>query len=287
MSSTGITEFTISYDAPGDLEMHTIDAKDLGTAIIGMHDLISNAANIVSNGSSEADLKVIAPAKEGSLEIVYAIVADPVTTLAVMKNIGIGVAGAIASTATAIGIMDRLKDKKIERVIIDTKTDKARLITADGEIETTGKVAQLVASKDVRQAMHRVFQAPTQGREGAKVKLMAAQGTVELDEDEIKNFVPIKTDVKEKETKTRFQKIVCFTKLNFKSRRGWTIQSKDGLEAGVTIRDDVFLQKVAKSEEAFESGKYYTVEIEKIETVKINETLVKYDIINVINEISP
>ena len=64
------TVFTISYDAKGDLASHTIDARDLGMAIIGMNDLITKAADIVSNGSSEADLKVVAPAKEGSLEIV-------------------------------------------------------------------------------------------------------------------------------------------------------------------------------------------------------------------------
>lgn len=286
MSEVTTTEFKISYDAPGDLSSHKINAKDLGNAIIGMHDLISKAATIVSNGSSEADLKVIAPAKEGSLEIIYAIVADPVTTLAVMKNIGIGVSSAIASTATAIGVMDRLKDTKIDRVVINAKTKKATLFTPDGEIETTSQVAQLVSSKDVRQALHRVIQAPIQGREGAKIKLIADQGIVELDEDEIKNFVPIRTDVMEKETKTRFNKTVRFTKLNFNSRRGWTIESKDGLDVSVTIRDDDFLQKVAKSEEAFEKEKLYRVEIEKTDTLKLNATQTKYDIIRVMGEVS-
>ncbi|POY82023.1 hypothetical protein BKM09_027480 [Pseudomonas amygdali pv. morsprunorum] len=59
------TEFKISYDAPGDLENHQ-NAKDLGNAIIGMHDLITKAASIVSSGASEAELKVLAPAQEGS-----------------------------------------------------------------------------------------------------------------------------------------------------------------------------------------------------------------------------
>lgn len=281
------TEFTISYDAPGDLTNHTIDAKDLGNSIIGMHDLITKSAAIVSNGSSEADLKVIAPAKEGSLEIVYAILADPVTTLAVMKNIGIGVVSAAASAATAIGVMDRLKDRKIERVVIDAKTQKATLYTNDGEIETTGKVAQLVASKEIRQALHKVIQAPLQGREGAKIKFISEQATNELDEDEIKNFNPIKSDVKEKETKTTFQKVVQFTKLNFKSRRGWTIQSEDAFEASVTIQDDAFLQKVAKNEEAFQKDKLYTVEIEKTETINISGTQTKHAIVRVVNEFNP
>lgn len=281
------TEFKISYDAPGDLKDHTIDAKNLGNSIIGMHDLITKAAEIVSNGSSEADLKVVAPAKEGSLEIIFAIVADPVTTLAVMKNIGIGVAAAAASTATAIGVLDRLKDNKIERVIVDAKTQKATLFTKEGEIETTSKVAQLVASKDIRQALHKVIQAPLQGREGAKIKLITDTVTNELDEDEIKNFNPIRSDVTEKEEITKFQKVIFFTKLSFKSGRGWTIQGQDGFEATVNIKDKDFLSKVAKNEEAFQKDKLYTVELEKTETTNISGTHVKYAIVRVINELNP
>ncbi len=281
------TEFKISYDAPGDLKEHAIDAKNLGNSIIGMHDLITKAAEIVSNGSSEADLKVVAPAKEGSLEIIFAILADPITTLAVMKNIGIGVATAAASAATAIGVLDRLKDNKIEKVVIDQRTQKATIFTREGEIETTSKVAQLVASKDVRQALHKVIQAPLQGRQGAKIKLTTGAVTNELDEDEIKNFSPIRSDVKEKEEITKLQKVIFFTKLNFKSGRGWTIQDKDDFEATVYIKDKDFLTKVAKNEEAFKKDKLYTVELEKTETTNVSGTNVKYAILRVINEINP
>lgn len=280
------TEFTISYDATGDLENHKINAKDLGNAIIGMHDLITKAANIVSNGSSEAELKVIAPAKEGSLEIVFAIVADPLTTMTVMKSIGIGVAGAMASAATALGIIDRLKDTKIDRVIIDAKTKEATLITADGPIKTNAHVAQLVSSKEIRQALHKVVQAPLQGRDAATIAFISNETEVILAEPEIKSFTPVRSDVTEKETKETTQKVVHFTKLNFKSRRGWTIQSTDGLEASVTIRDDEFMAKVAANEEAFQKDKLYTVELEKTETINISGTKTKYDIVRVINELN-
>ncbi|MFB8829087.1 hypothetical protein ACE0DR_06180 [Azotobacter sp. CWF10] len=246
------TNFTISYDATGDLQKHTINAKELGNAIIGMNDLITKAAEIVSNGSSEASLKVVAPAKEGSLEIIFAIVADPVTTIAVMKNIGIGVATAATSTATAIGIMSRIKDKKIDKVTIDAKTKKAIISTEDGPIETTSQVAQLISSKEVRQALHKIIQAPLQGRENAKIAFISKDSTVSLSEENIKNFIPIKSDIKEKETKSTIQKVVQFTRLNFKSKRGWTIQSTDGLSTGITIQDEIFMAKVSANEEAFQ-----------------------------------
>lgn len=278
------TEFTISYDATGDLQNHTINARDLGNSIIGMNDLITRAAEIVSNGSSEAALKVVAPAKEGSLEIVFAIVADPITTLAVMKNIGIGVAAAATSAATAIGIMDRIKDRKIDRVVVDTKTQKATIFTKDGEFETTNHVAQLVASKDIRQALHKVIQAPLQGRENAKLSIKSNDTEITLAEPEIKNFNPIRSDVTEKESKEVFQKVIQFTKLNFRSKRGWIIESNDGFSATVAILDELFMEKVAANEEAFQKDKLYTVEIEKTETTNISGTNTKYAIVRVINE---
>ncbi|MGF6152020.1 hypothetical protein [Pseudomonas fluorescens] len=278
------TEFKISYDAPGDLENHKINAKDLGNAIVGMHELITKAASIVSNGASEAELKVLAPAQEGSLEIVFAIVADPLTTLTVMKAIGISVAGAVASAATAIGIIDRLKDTKIDRVVIDAKTKEAILVTKDGEIRTNSNVAQLVSSREIRQALHKVIQAPLQGRDQATISFISEDAEVVLAEPEIKNFTPIRSDVTEKETKEKFQKVVQFTKLNFKSRRGWTIQSKDGLDVSVTIRDDAFLSKVASNEEAFQKDKFYTVELQKTDTINISGTKTSYDIVRVISE---
>jgi len=280
------TEFKISYDAVGDLEKHRINAKDLGNAIIGMHELISTSARIVSNGASEADLMVIAPAKEGSLEVVFAILADPITTTTIMKSIGLGVVGAAASVGTALGIMDRVKDKKIERVVIDQKTKKAILHTKDEAIETTSDVAQLVSSKEIRQSLHKVIQAPLKGRAGAKISFVAGNETTTLAEEAINNFTPIRSDIMERETKERFQKVVQFTKLNFKSKRGWTSQSQDGLETSVTIKDDGFMGKVRANEEAFKKDKLYTVELEKTETTNVSGTSTKYDILRVVNELN-
>lgn len=281
------TEFTISYDALGDLQHHQINAKDLGNAIIGMSDLIQKAAEIVSNGSSEAALKVLAPAKEGSLEIVFAIVADPITTLAVLKNIGIGVVGAVSAGATAIGIMDRIKDKKIEKVTIDAKTQTAIITTSDGSFETTSKVAQLVSSKEIRQALHKVIQAPLQGRENAKISFISEQSTLILNEPEIKNFNPIKTDAIEEEQIEIFQKVVQFTKLNFQGKRGWSIQSNDGLITSVSIQDDVFLSKVLANEEAFQKDKFYVVDIEHKQVTNLSGSRHSYAIVRVVNEINP
>ncbi|BCG26482.1 hypothetical protein TUM18999_46730 [Pseudomonas tohonis] len=281
------TVFTISYDAKGDLASHTIDARDLGMAIIGMNDLITKAADIVSNGSSEADLKVVAPAKEGSLEIVFALLADPVTTVAVLKSIGIGAGAIVAGAASAIGIMDRVKDKKIDRVIIDKATNTATVYVGDEQIQTSDKVAQLVASREIRQALHNVIQAPLAGREDASIKFEAEGVTVKLDDQEIRNFTPIRADIVDKEEKREFQKVVQFTKINFRGRRGWQVLSNDGQEYGVTIRDADFLNKISSNEEQFQKDKSYTVQIEQTDITTVSGTSTRYAIVRVINEFNP
>lgn len=284
MSDKIVTEFTISYDAKGELAHHQIKAKDLGNAIIGMDDLITKSATIVSNGSSEANLSVVAPAKEGSLEIIFSIFADPLTTITVLKSIGIFGGAAIAASASAIGIIDRIKDKKIDRIIIDA-AKKTAIITVDGQaIETTSDVAQLVSSKEIRQALHKVIQGPLQGKDNPKISFKTDKSSFTLGEEEINNFKPIKADLTERINISTFKKIIHFTKLNFQGKRGWSIASKDGFESAVTIMDSEFMSKVSANEEAFQKDKNYSVELQKKETTDLNGTRTSYAIVRVIGE---
>lgn len=279
-----VTEFTISYDAKGELAHHQIKAKDLGNAIIGMDDLITKSATIVSNGSSEANLSVVAPAKEGSLEIIFSIFADPLTTITVLKSIGIFGGAAIAASASAIGIIDRIKDKKIDKVVIDA-AKKTAVITVDGqEIKTTSDVAQLVSSKEIRQALHKVIQGPLQGKDDPKISFKTDKSSFTLGEEEINNFKPIKTDLTERINISTFQKVIHFTKLNFKGKRGWSIASNDGFESAVTIMDSEFMSKVSANEEAFKKDKNYSVELQKKDTTDLSGTRTSYAIVRVIGE---
>ncbi|MEH6510348.1 hypothetical protein, partial [Halopseudomonas aestusnigri] len=54
-----LTQFTISYDAKGELQSHTINAGDLGNAILGMNELITNAAKIVREGLNNSPKSAI------------------------------------------------------------------------------------------------------------------------------------------------------------------------------------------------------------------------------------
>lgn len=281
------TKLTISYDAEGDLESHQINAKDLGNAIIGMDELIKTTAKIVSIGSSEANLQVIAPAKEGSLEIIFAILADPVTTKAILANVGFATTGLAIGTATAISIIEKIRDRKIDRITVDVKTQIATIEIGEEKIQAPNHVAQLVSNKDIRQALNKVIKAPLQNHERAKVKFISDYSKVELSTEEVKAFEPLKTGSLEEVSISIEQKVIHFTKLNFKGRSGWGIRSTDGLECNVTINDDTFMQRIAANEEAFKKDKLYTVDLEHTQTIAPGISRNSYIIKRVINEFTP
>lgn len=282
------TQFSISYDAKGDLANHEIDAKVLGTAILGMDELVKSAARVVSNGSAEASLKVLAPAQEGSLSVLFAILADPVTTKTILASVGIATTSLAAGAATAISVIQKIKDKKIDKITVDTKAGTAVLEVGEEKIEAPEKVARLVSDKEFRNALFKVIKAPVSHLDDAKVKFLTADEavTLELAPEEIKSFEPLKTGSLEEVTETTNQVVVSFTILNFKGKRGWSIQTREGLEASVTIEDELFMEKVSANEEAFQKDKLYTVELKhaiiKTPTTERN----KYTIIRVINEFS-
>lgn len=121
-----------------------------------------------------------------------------------------------------------------------------------------------------------------QGKDNPKISFISSDSTVTLKEPEIANFKPLKTDLTEKIETTTLSKVIQFTKLNFKGRRGWSVASEDGFEAAVTILDDDFMQKIAANEEAFQKDKLYNVEIQKKDVTDLGGTRTSYGILKVI-----
>lgn len=283
------TVFTISYDAAGDLANHTIDAKSLGNAILGMDELIKAAAKIVSNGSSEANLKVLAPAQEGSLEVVFAIFADPITTKAILTGVGFVTTGIAAGAATAIAVIEKLKDRKIDKYSLDVATQIATLEVEGEKIELPQRIAQLVTDKTVRAALHKVIKAPVENIDGARVKILGENDKVEVEipSEKIKLFEPIKVGSLEEIEVNTNQVVVKFITLNFKGKSGWRIQTQEGFECGVGIEDEAFMQKVTANEEAFQKDKLYTVELEHEQIRNPGKTRNTYTIKRVVNELAP
>ena len=102
-------KFSISYDAAeSDFKEHEINARDLGQAILGMHNLIEETAAILSGGAADVELKVYAPLKEGSVIIDFVLQADPVAVLAGLKYLGVLTGGGGVFWGAFVGVFKHI-----------------------------------------------------------------------------------------------------------------------------------------------------------------------------------
>lgn len=105
--------FSISYDAKDNsLAEHEINAKELGEAILGMHNLIDETAKVISSDSAGVELNVTTPAKEGSVEVVFSLLADPGVALKILGTLGFAAQGAAIAKAALVEFIKKLATRK-------------------------------------------------------------------------------------------------------------------------------------------------------------------------------
>ncbi|UUT22124.1 hypothetical protein [Pseudomonas sp. T8] len=262
-------KFTISYDAKeSSLSDHEISAKDLGEAILGMHNLIEETASIISNGSADVTLKVTTPAKEGSVEVVFALLADPATALKVLSILGFATPAAAFVGGSLVELVQQIKGKKITSVTIEGDSATAEVMTNDGPIKADKNLAKLITSTKIRDALHKIIQAPLTGKKDAQFKVIggAELPVVSIKQDAIDDFSRLpKGTLEEISVETEVVR-ASFAQINFESSKGWRIRKHDGSEFAVTVKDQAFLEKVNKNQKTFQKEDSYNITIETTTT---------------------
>ena len=268
---TELTEekFTISYDAKeSSFSDHEINAKDLGEAILGMHNLIEETAKVISNGSAEVNLKVTTPAKEGSIEVVFALLADPVTTLKVLGVLGFTAQASAIAGGSLIELVQQIRNKKITSITIEGDSENATIMTADGPIEANKSLAKLVTNNKIRDALHKVIQAPLTGKKDATFKVIgsSAQPIIKIKDNEVNDFARLPKGTLEEISIDTETIRASFAQINFESSKGWRIRNHDGSEYATVIKDRAFLDKVNKNQQAFQKDDIYEMVLETTTT---------------------
>lgn len=276
--------FTISYDAPEDiLEQHEIAAKDLGEAILGMHTLIEETARLISSGTAEVKLKVTTPAKEGSLEVVFALLADPLVAAKVLATLGLAVHASVFAGSTVIELVKQLNNRKITSVVIEDNGE-ATISTTDGIIKATKDVARLVSDTKVREALHKVVQAPLNGKAGATFKVLDEDNTQvsTVTTEDISDFAPLPKGTLEEVTSKTEVVTITFSQVNFGSKKGWRIVMPDGTEHPASLQHGAFLEKVNKNQQSFQKDDRYEVRLETTVTHRPTRSTIDRAIVEVI-----
>ena len=277
-------KFTISYDAKeSSLSRHEISAKDLGEAILGMHNLIEETASVISNGSADVSLKVTTPAKEGSVEVVFSLLADPATALKVLGILGFAAPAAAFVGGSLVELVQQIKGKKITSVTIEGDSETAEVMTTDGPIKADKNLAKLITNTKIRDALHKVIQAPLTGKKDAqfKVKGSAENTVIAIKEDAIDDFSRLPKGTLEEITVETEVVRASFAQINFESPKGWRIRKHDGSEFAVTVKDKAFLDKVNKNQKTFQKDDNYNITIETTTTSRPTRATIERAIVKV------
>lgn len=276
----GLSErkFTISYDAKeSSLSDHEISAKDLGEAILGMHNLIEETAKVISNGSADVMLKVTTPVQEGSVEVVFALLADPATALKVLSILGFAAPAVAFAGGSLVELVQQIKGKKITSVTIEGDSQTAEVQTTDGLIKADRNLAKLITNNKIRDALHKVIQAPLTGKTDAQFKVIESDNKtiVSIKEKEVDDFSRLPKGTLEQVSVSKEVIRGLFAQINFESAKGWRIRKHDGTEFAVTVKDKDFLERVYQNQKAFQKDDNYNITLETTTTSRATRSTIE------------
>ncbi|XKM14259.1 hypothetical protein RCS94_03580 [Orbaceae bacterium ac157xtp] len=264
------TGFSIVYggDAYSD---NQIDAKTLGNALSSLAALIEHSDKLL-NGEDASPQLIIKAHKEGSFEIICEVVGASLNTLQAL-GLNIGAATAIGSIWAALDI---IRGKKIAAIDTNKRTGISKLTVDNIEIECTEDVKKLLISPVVRKEIDQLVYQPLQTENPSffKLKSDGQQPLAEIEQDSAKNFkrknIVVQHDIETEEREVN----INFAKVNFSSKRGWSIILPDQEQVNVSMNDENFLERVNTNQTRFSKDDLFVVLL-RTETIKEDDIISK------------
>jgi len=274
--------FQISYDTL-ETANHTIDAELLGESIVNMAKALKNANKIVNGEESELSLEVKAHT-EGSFVVEFV---TYLTNAGINPMTVLGFMGVTGAGTTVISALRELKSRRIK--VVETAANGMSLVKLadDTEITLPSEVADLVANKNVRDALDIIIKSPLESCENAKFVIKDEDGN-EVDtitNEEALDFKTMPQNLIEEITETIERKEVYFTKVNFEGTSGWQIRLPDDSLVAVTMKDDAFINRVNLQDEKFSKTALFSVKLKTIKKHRHGTTpTYKLELIEVIRQ---
>lgn len=303
------TEFiTLSYDSDSrDLENHRMNARELGKAIIAMHDLIEKSDKLLNPGRRKSlGVFVETPAQEGSLEVVFGIDIYNMTTqvIDVLPYIGLGYAS-VKSRKSVFNlgktIFDAINDTKGETVIgihTNDNSDVATLSVDGKEIKSDKNIAKLLANKDIRENIKTLVSSPLEGNIKPAFKILAGNSIKTPDSSEYSREILVKLEPEEirtiqkmkindpKERVEILETTIALLTVSFKGSKGWEM-TYGNHSYPVEITDEDFIKKINENIASFKKGDLFTVTMNKTIKMLGYETKEYYTITKVKHHLAP
>lgn len=253
--------FQISYDTEKTAD-HTIDAEKLGEAIISMSQALKNANKVINGDESSLELEVKAHS-EGSFVVEF------VTYLSLAGVNPLSILGFMGVTGTAVTVLGALKQLKSRKIIFVEPSDEGvSIVKLDDETELNlpSAVADLIASKKFRDNIDTIVKSPIEGLPDAKFLVKDEKGddVFTVTEEESSDYKTIAQSVIEEISEETERKEVYFTKVNFEGTTGWQVRLPDDSLVAVTMKDDIFVERVNKKNQKFSKTALFSVDLKTI-----------------------
>ena len=287
-------EFYIAYDGLA-LQNNEMNIRDLAPALLALSSLLEESNKIINQGQAKISVNIKASFKAGSFGIDLVVFQEWLTALfsAFNSNNVNGALNLLASLGLVAGtglyakkgliqVLKWIKGRKISRVRVSQDEDSATIEIGEDSLDVSPLILSLLQSQRVRQSLQQVIAEPL-NKEGIDVFASMISDGDELNvvekEDREYFLVPIIDDelLTDREYTTNLQLL----NVAFQEDNKWRVS--DGLNIyHAEIKDQIFLDKVQRSEIAFSKGDILEVVIHEVQFLTDNGIKTEREIIRVI-----
>ncbi|MCY3681242.1 MAG: hypothetical protein OXH16_07585 [Gemmatimonadetes bacterium] len=281
-------EFEIAFHGPA-VEGNSISARDLGTSMIALGDLLEYANKSLYGEGNKSVLRIKAT-REGSFEAVfeYAITAISDTTSFLNDNpmdvlqVLVGIPGA---TVSLFAIYRYLKGRQPEENEVSDGGDgkiHIEIEGSDNKIIVNKNTYNFYTDSNIRSAMRDLI-SPL-GENGVERMDINQQENVEsIDKSEI-DFYDVPLREEEEKTESMQKIYVLVVSPSFQRGDKWRVSTgADETAFFVGIADNDFIDKVSRGDEGFKAGDSLYVELQTIQWIEDGQLKTERNIVKVID----
>ncbi|AYN29982.1 hypothetical protein D8682_25200 [Buttiauxella sp. 3AFRM03] len=257
MTVQQVTELEIAYGGDAYSE-NEIDAKTLGEALTSLSGLIENAEKILHGEAADPQVNIRAT-REGSFTLLVSVLGS----LSTLQLLGFSVAAG-AGAGTLMGVIEWLRGRKPQEVIIDEANNSATLIVDGESINCSNDVQKLVTSPIIRNEISKLVYQPLQTERTSSFRIKnAGEDVIIIPQDSSAPYKPVRHTIEQVTHVDELQLNVKFTKLSFTSNTGWKMILPNGDEVGVRMEDDAFMARVTSNQMTFSKDDLFVVDVKK------------------------
>jgi hypothetical protein len=268
------TNFSVFYDSTDNdsaLSQHSISVSQLSAALVGINGAIREANRIVNGEEEPIEVRIAAGGfEEGSFGIPIEIIQDP-AAIDVLRAIGITVFNSSIVLGGALGVIQKLKGRKV-RKIERVKKESGYTLSVDGEtIACSATEKRLVTSKAFRKHVDTIFSEPLENSTAEIVRLQMQEDgekrSLDLNKAVAQEFAA-PDDILQSETEHEDTFVTVRFKSAFAEKSGGWIIDMFGKDIKVEILDKAFLSKLNSEDAEFSFGRKFEVTLRETTTIK-------------------